>query len=38
MGTRSIIDLIEDGGGCGLFAGGAAGDTAMAVVLEAPGG
>ncbi len=38
MGTRSIIELIEElalrGGGWGLFAGCAAGDTAMAVVLE----
>jgi acetyl-CoA acyltransferase len=38
MGTRSIIELIEElalrGGGFGLFAGCAAGDTAMAVVLE----
>jgi acetyl-CoA acyltransferase len=37
-GTRSIIELIEElavrGGGYGLFAGCAAGDTAMAVVLE----
>ena len=38
MGTRSIIELIEElvlkGGGFGLFTGCAAGDTAMAVVLE----
>lgn len=38
MGTRSIIELIEElalrGGGYGLFAGCAAGDTAMAVVLH----
>lgn len=38
MGTRAIIELIEElalrGGGFGLFAGCAAGDTAMAVVLE----
>jgi acetyl-CoA acyltransferase len=38
MGTRAIIELIEElamrGGGLGLFAGCAAGDTAMAVVLE----
>ena len=38
MGTRSIIELIEQlvlrGGGFGLFTGCAAGDTAMAVVLE----
>ncbi|GAB4178887.1 MAG: thiolase family protein [Rhodocyclaceae bacterium] len=38
MGTRSIIELIEElalrGGGHGLFAGCAAGDTAMAVVLH----
>ncbi len=38
MGTRSVIELIEElalrGGGRGLFAGCAAGDTAMAVVLE----
>lgn len=38
MGTRGIIELIEElvvrGGGFGLFAGCAAGDTAMAVVLE----
>jgi acetyl-CoA acetyltransferase len=38
MGTRSIIELIEElalrGGGWGLFTGCAAGDTAMAVVLE----
>jgi acetyl-CoA acetyltransferase len=38
MGTRAIIELIEElalrGGGLGLFTGCAAGDTAMAVVLE----
>jgi acetyl-CoA acetyltransferase len=38
MGTRAIIELIEElalrGGGHGLFTGCAAGDTAMAVVLE----
>jgi len=38
MGTRSIIELIEElalrGGGTGLFAGCAAGDSAMAVVLR----
>ncbi len=38
MGTRSIIELIEElvqrGGGYGLFTGCAAGDTGMAVVLE----
>ncbi len=38
MGTRAIIELIEElvlrGGGMGLFTGCAAGDTAMAVVLE----
>ncbi len=38
MGTRAVIELIEElatrGGGCGLFAGCAAGDTAMAVVIE----
>ena len=38
MGTRSIIELIEElaarGGGYGLFSGCAAGDTAMAVVLQ----
>jgi acetyl-CoA acetyltransferase family protein len=42
MGTRAIIELIEElaqrGGGYGLFAGCAAGDTAMAVVLEVTGG
>ena len=41
MGTRSIIELIEElalrGGGYGLFTGCAAGDTAMAVVLEVSG-
>lgn len=38
MGTRAIIELIEAlalrGGGFGLFTGCAAGDSAMAVVLE----
>ena len=38
MGTRSIIEVIEElalrGGGFGLFTGCAAGDTAMALVLE----
>ena len=38
MGTRSIIELIEElaarGGGWGLFTGCAAGDSAMALVLE----
>jgi acetyl-CoA acetyltransferase len=38
MGTRAIIELIEElalrGGGWGLFTGCAAGDTAMALVLE----
>ena len=38
MGTRSVIELIEElaaaGGGHGLFAGCAAGDSAMAVVLS----
>jgi acetyl-CoA acetyltransferase len=38
MGTRAIIEVIEElalrGGGYGLFAGCAAGDTAMAIVLE----
>jgi len=38
MGTRSIIEVIEElalrGGGLGLFTGCAAGDTAMALVLE----
>jgi len=42
MGTRSVIELIEElvlrGGGYGLFTGCAAGDTAMAVVLEVSGG
>jgi acetyl-CoA acetyltransferase family protein len=41
MGTRSIIELIEElvvrGGGTGLFTGCAAGDTAMAVVIEVGG-
>jgi acetyl-CoA acetyltransferase family protein len=38
MGTRAIIELIEElvirGGGYGLFTGCAAGDTALAVVIE----
>ncbi|OGA12418.1 MAG: acetyl-CoA acetyltransferase [Betaproteobacteria bacterium RIFCSPLOWO2_02_FULL_63_19] len=38
MGTRCVIELIEElvlrGGGYGLFTGCAAGDTAMAVILE----
>jgi acetyl-CoA acetyltransferase family protein len=38
MGTRGVIELIEElaqrGGGFGLFAGCAAGDTGMAVVVE----
>jgi acetyl-CoA acetyltransferase len=38
MGTRAVIELIEElalrGGGWGLFSGCAAGDTAMAVVIE----
>lgn len=38
MGTRAVIELIEElamlGGGRGLFTGCAAGDSAMAVVLE----
>jgi acetyl-CoA acetyltransferase len=41
MGTRSIIELIEElalrGGGRGLFTGCAAGDCAMAVVIEVGG-
>jgi acetyl-CoA acetyltransferase len=41
MGTRAVIELIEElvlrGGGYGLFTGCAAGDTAMAVVLEVSG-
>lgn len=41
MGTRAIIELIEElaqrGGGFGLFTGCAAGDSAMAVVLEVSG-
>ena len=41
MGTRAIIELIEElaqrGGGKGLFTGCAAGDSAMAVVLEVSG-
>jgi len=42
MGMRGIIELIEEltmrGGGWGLFTGCAAGDTAMAVVLQVDGG
>jgi len=42
MGTRAVIELVEElasrGGGRGLFSGCAAGDTAMAVVLEVTGG
>lgn len=42
MGTRAVIELIEElvirGGGYGLFAGCAAGDTAMAVVIEVAAG
>jgi len=38
MGTRGIIELLEElaqrGGGFGLFTGCAAGDTAMAAVVE----
>ncbi len=38
MGTRGVIELVEElaqrGGGYGLFTGCAAGDTAMAVVVE----
>ncbi len=38
MGTRGVIELIEElairGGGTGLFTGCAAGDTAMAIVLQ----
>ncbi len=38
MGTRAIIELIEElverGGGFGLFTGCAAGDTALSVVIE----
>src|SRR5262249_37772517 len=38
MGSRGVIELIEElalrGGGYGLFTGCAAGDTAMAVVIE----
>jgi len=41
-GLRSVIELIEElvlrGGGVGLFTGCAAGDTAMAVVLEVGAG
>jgi acetyl-CoA acetyltransferase len=37
-GTRGVIELIEElaqrGGGYGLFTGCAAGDTAMAVVIQ----
>jgi acetyl-CoA acyltransferase len=40
-GTRSIIELIEElalrGGGYGLFAGCAAGDTAMAMIVKVSG-
>jgi len=40
-GLRSVIELIEQlverGGGLGLFTGCAAGDTAMAVVLRVDG-
>jgi acetyl-CoA acetyltransferase family protein len=40
-GLRSVIELIEElalrGGGTGLFTGCAAGDTAMAVVIEVDG-
>ena len=40
-GMRAIIELVEElvlgGGGLGLFAGCAAGDTAMAVVVEVAG-
>ena len=42
MGTRAVIEVIEElalrGGGHGLFTGCAAGDTAMAVVLEVTDG
>ena len=38
MGTRAVIELVEElvqrGGGFGLFAGCAAGDSAMAVVID----
>ncbi|MCF6197652.1 MAG: twin-arginine translocation signal domain-containing protein [Emcibacter sp.] len=38
MGLRSVIELIEElalrGGGYGLFSGCAAGDTAMAIVIQ----
>jgi len=38
MGTRGVIELIEElairGGGTGLFTGCAAGDTAMAIVIQ----
>lgn len=41
MGLRAIMELIEElvreGGGYGLFAGCAAGDSAMAVVIEVKG-
>jgi acetyl-CoA acetyltransferase len=37
-GLRACIELIEElvqrGGGCGLFTGCAAGDSAMAVVIQ----
>ena len=40
-GLRAVIELIEElvdrGGGYGLFQGCAAGDTSMAVVLEVQG-
>ena len=40
-GTRLVIELVEEltarGGGRGLFVGCAAGDTAMAVVIEVEG-
>jgi len=40
-GLRAIIEMIEElvlrGGGCGLFEGCAAGDSAMAVVIEVGG-
>jgi acetyl-CoA C-acetyltransferase len=42
MGTRGVIEVIEElalrGGGWGLFTGCAAGDTAMAVVLQVDDG
>jgi acetyl-CoA acetyltransferase len=41
MGIRAIIELIEElvirGGGKGLFTGCAAGDSAMAVVIDVDG-